>query len=108
MSVYAAPILFILFLGGGYLCNVQNFLNDDTHVYLRSHNMTNDNLTIAMFPDDDIEVYENDDYSLDYSMYYRLKPRETNIQNTSNSDLVNDKQVDRYFYEKYFIDLWRR
>tara|TARA_B100001093_G_scaffold513623_1_gene585930 strand:+ start:968 stop:1291 length:324 start_codon:yes stop_codon:yes gene_type:complete len=107
MSVYAAPILFILFLGGGYLCNVQTFLKDDNHVFLRSHNMTNDSLTIAVFPDDDIEVYENDDYSLDYSVYYRSKPRETNIQN-NNSDVVNDKQVDRYFYEKYFIDLWRR
>ena len=106
MSVYAAPILFILFLGGGYLCNVQNFLNDDTHVYLRSHNMTNDNLTIAMYPDDDIEIYENDDYSLDYSVYLKPKKPENNIQN--NSVIANDKQLERYFDTKYFIDIWKR
>ena len=97
MSVYAAPILFILFLGGGYLCNVQNFLKDDNHVFLRSRNVTNDNVNTTMYLEDDIEIYENDDYLTDYSIYVKSKTTQKNTQNISDSYIVNDKQVVRYF-----------
>ena len=50
-----------------------------------------------MYLDDDIEIYENDDYLTDYSTYVKSKTTQKNTHNTSDSYIVNDKQVVRYF-----------
>ena len=107
MSLYA-PIFFILLLGGGLqLYCIQEIFTENNTGFLRSRNVTTESVNITMYIDDDIEVYENDDYLTDYSTYIKPKTTQKNTQNSSDSYIVNDKQVVRYFDRNDWIEVGR-